>query len=42
MGSVEAFYYIKRVELNNLIRVADLLRQEVPPAEMARRLIRLA
>ena len=42
MGVVEAFYYIKRVELNNLIRVAELLRQEVPPAEMARRLIRLA
>jgi hypothetical protein len=42
MGVVEAFYYIKRVELNNLIRVVELLRQEVPPAEMARRLIRLA
>jgi len=41
MGCVEAFYYIKRVELNNLIRVAELLKQEVSAGEIERLLIRL-
>lgn len=41
MGCVEAFYYIKRVELRNLIRVAELLGQEVPATDIRRRLIRL-
>jgi len=41
LGCVEAFYYIKRVELANLIRVAELLKQETPPADVRRQLIRL-
>jgi len=41
MGCVEAFYYIKRVELQNLIRVAELLKQEEPSAVIYRELIRL-
>ena len=41
MGCVEAFYYIKRVELRNLIRIAELLRQEIRPAQITRELIRL-
>jgi len=41
MGCVEAFYTIKRVELQNLIRVAELLRQEKPSSEIQRELIRL-
>ena len=41
MGVLEGFYYIKRVELANLIRVAELLRQERPSADIARELVRL-
>lgn len=41
MGCVEAFYYIKRVELSNLIRVAELLRQELRAGEISRELLRL-
>jgi len=41
MGCVEAFYTIKRVELANLVRVAELLRQETPAAEISREVIRL-
>ncbi|HUV38104.1 MAG TPA: V-type ATPase subunit [Planctomycetota bacterium] len=41
MGCVEAFYYIKRIELQNLIRVAELLRQEQPPSQIQQQLIRL-
>jgi len=41
MGCVEAFYYIKRVELRNLIRVAELLRQERSARDIQRELIRL-
>jgi hypothetical protein len=40
MGGVEGFYYVKRVELNNLIRVVELLRQEAPAADISRDLIR--
>ncbi len=39
MGVVEAFYYVKRIELANLIRVAELLRQERPPADIRRELL---
>lgn len=42
MGVVEAFYYVKRMELANLIRVAELLRQERPAAEIRRELISVA
>lgn len=41
MGCVEAFYYIKRVELANLIRVAELLRQGKSGPEIESELIRL-
>ncbi len=41
LGVLEGFYYIKRVELANLIRVAELLRQERPAAEIERELIRI-
>ena len=41
MGCVEAFYYIKRVELANLIRVAELLKQELSARDIQRELIRL-
>jgi vacuolar-type H+-ATPase subunit C/Vma6 len=41
MGCVEAFYYIKRVELANLVRVAELLRQEYAAGQIAKTLIHL-
>ena len=41
MGCVEAFCYIKRVELANLIRVAELLKQELSARDIQRELIRL-
>lgn|GEM_PF-1235975 len=41
MGCVQAFYYIKRVELANLIRVAELLNQELPGRDIQHQLIRL-
>jgi vacuolar-type H+-ATPase subunit C/Vma6 len=42
MGVVEAFYYVKRMELANLIRVAELLRQERTQAEIRREIISVA
>jgi vacuolar-type H+-ATPase subunit C/Vma6 len=41
MGAVEAFYYLKRIELANLIRVAELLRQERPAVEIRSELLRV-
>ena len=41
MGCVSAFYYIKRIELQNLIRVAELLRQEKSSSQIVRELVRL-
>ena len=41
MGVVEGFYYVKRVELANLIRACELLRQERPGADIARELLRV-
>ncbi len=42
MGVVEAFYYLKRVELANLIRVAELLRQERSAAEIRNELLQVS
>jgi vacuolar-type H+-ATPase subunit C/Vma6 len=40
LGCLEAFYYIKRLELNNLIRVAELLRFGAPPMDIARQVMK--
>jgi vacuolar-type H+-ATPase subunit C/Vma6 len=41
MGCVVGFYYLKRVELNNLVRTAELLRQGRSGEDIERELIRL-
>jgi len=39
LGALVAFYYLKRNELANLIRVVEGLRYEVPWSELVRRLV---
>jgi vacuolar-type H+-ATPase subunit C/Vma6 len=39
LGVAVAFYYLKRIELANLIRLAEGYRYELAPAEMRRRLV---